>query len=54
MLYDFKKKYPETNINTFLSKTSPYFQRYVAKGLEAVRAEKEDQLLQDNKINSSK
>lgn len=47
MLYEFKKNYPEININQFLSKTSKYFQQYVLKGLEAVQAEKDGEVLCD-------
>lgn len=52
MLYEFKKNYPEININQFLAKTSKYFQQYVSKGLEAVQAEKEGEVLRDG-INGS-
>ena len=56
MLYEFKNNYPEININQFLSKTSPYFQRYVSDGLKAVQAEKDGELMEETTvvINSSK
>ncbi|XP_052800946.1 cytoskeleton-associated protein 5-A-like isoform X2 [Mya arenaria] len=38
-LYEFKKKYPEADMDPFLKKTSQYFQNYIERGLHALEME---------------
>ena len=40
-LFDFKLKYPEAEIETFLKKCSPFFQNYVVRGLQNIERERE-------------
>ncbi|GFO33537.1 cytoskeleton-associated protein 5 [Plakobranchus ocellatus] len=39
-LYDFKQKYPEADIEPFLKKTSPHFQKYINNMLADIEAER--------------
>ncbi|RUS89220.1 hypothetical protein EGW08_003030 [Elysia chlorotica] len=39
-LYDFKQKYPEADIDPFLKKTSPHFQKYINNMLADIEAER--------------
>jgi cytoskeleton-associated protein 5 len=43
-LYEFQKKYPfaETKVNTYLSQTGTYFQRYIRRGLSNLAADDHD------------
>lgn len=36
LLYDFRLQHPETDIEPFLSKSSPFFQEYIEKGLKDI------------------
>lgn len=38
-LYDFKKKYPEADIEPYLKKASHFFQNYIERGLKAIENE---------------
>ncbi|GFR88014.1 cytoskeleton-associated protein 5 [Elysia marginata] len=39
-LYDFKQRYPEADIDPFLKKTSPHFQKYINNMLADIEAER--------------
>ncbi|KAF6039706.1 msps [Bugula neritina] len=39
-LYLFKEKYPNANLDPFLSKTSPFFKNYIERSLRAIESEK--------------
>jgi hypothetical protein len=36
LLYDFKQRHPEADIDRFLCKSSQFFQEYVATGLQKI------------------
>ncbi|KAJ8298919.1 hypothetical protein KUTeg_022979 [Tegillarca granosa] len=40
-LYDFKKKYPDADLEPFLKKSSKYFQDYIERGLGNIELERE-------------
>ncbi|KAL3842600.1 hypothetical protein ACJMK2_020593 [Sinanodonta woodiana] len=42
-LYDFKKKYPDADIEPFLKKSSQFFQNYIERGLSNIEKEREGQ-----------
>ncbi|KAK0049616.1 cytoskeleton-associated protein 5 [Biomphalaria pfeifferi] len=39
-LFDFKKKYPEADVEPFLKKTSPHFQKYISNMLSEIERER--------------
>ncbi|KAH9494766.1 Cytoskeleton associated protein 5 [Bulinus truncatus] len=39
-LFDFKKKYPEADVEPFLKKTSPHFQKYISNMLSEIELER--------------
>jgi len=41
-LHNFKKKYPEADIDPYLKKTSIYFQSYIERGLQNLEREESD------------
>lgn len=40
-LYDFKKKYPDADLEPFLKKSSQFFQNYIERGLKNIEQERE-------------
>lgn len=42
-LYEFKKNYPEADIDPYLKKSSIYFQSYIERGLQALKDEENNQ-----------
>ena len=40
-LYDFKKKYPDADLEPFLKKSSNFFQNYIERGLKNIEQERE-------------
>ena len=40
-LYDFKKKYPDADLEPFLKKSSQFFQNYIEHGLKNIELERE-------------
>lgn len=40
-LYDFKKKYPDADLEPFLKKSSQFFQNYIERGLKNIELERE-------------
>lgn len=40
-LYDFKKKYPDADLEPFLKKSSEFFQTYIERGLNTIEQERE-------------
>lgn len=40
-LYDFKKKYPDADLEPFLKKSSNFFQNYIERGLKNIELERE-------------
>lgn len=40
LLYNFKEQYPDANLDSFLRKSSPQFQDYIAKGLKSIEMER--------------
>ncbi|XP_060086364.1 cytoskeleton-associated protein 5-like [Ylistrum balloti] len=40
-LYDFKKKYPDADLEPFLKKSSQFFQMYIERGLNTIEQERE-------------
>ncbi|OWF42942.1 cytoskeleton-associated protein 5-like [Mizuhopecten yessoensis] len=40
-LYDFKKKYPDADLEPFLKKSSQFFQMYIERGLNSIEQERE-------------
>ncbi|XP_033753517.1 cytoskeleton-associated protein 5-like [Pecten maximus] len=40
-LYDFKKKYPDADLEPFLKKSSQFFQTYIERGLNSIEQERE-------------
>lgn len=40
-LYNFKKKYPDADLDPYLKKSSQFFQQYVERGLKNIEAERE-------------
>lgn len=41
-LYDFKKKFPDADIDPFLKKSSHFFQNYIERGLKAIENEERE------------
>ncbi|BFZ04985.1 hypothetical protein BsWGS_08024 [Bradybaena similaris] len=47
-LFDFKRKYPEADVEPFLKKTSPHFQKYINNMLSEIEEERRIKRLADN------
>ena len=41
-LYNFKKKYPEADLEPYLKKSSHFFQNYIERGLKAIEMEQNE------------
>ena len=41
-LYDFKKKYPDADLEPFLKKSSHFFQNYIERGLKSIENEQNE------------
>lgn len=46
-LYDFKKKYPDADLEPFLKKSSNFFQNYIERGLKNIEQEREGKVPSD-------
>ncbi|XP_052066786.1 cytoskeleton-associated protein 5-like [Mytilus californianus] len=46
-LYDFKKKYPDADLEPFLKKSSNFFQNYIERGLKNIEQEREGKVSSD-------
>lgn len=47
-LYEFKRKFPDADIDPFLKKSSQFFQNYIERGLKAIENEEREKV--DGKI----
>ncbi|CAG5116856.1 unnamed protein product, partial [Candidula unifasciata] len=47
-LFDFKRKYPEADVDPFLKKTSPHFQKYINNMLSEIEEERRVKKLAEN------
>jgi len=45
-LYDFKQRYPDADIEPFLSKSSDFFKNYIERGLKFIEDKKRKELAQ--------
>uniref|UniRef100_A0A1B6CWX2 TOG domain-containing protein n=1 Tax=Clastoptera arizonana TaxID=38151 RepID=A0A1B6CWX2_9HEMI len=46
LLYDFKQRYPETDVQPHLEKTNQFFRDYIERGLDSIAAERKAEELQ--------
>ena len=52
-LYEFKKKYPEADLEPYLKKASSFFQNYIERGLKAIESEMNEKNLGGKYCNDS-